>query len=581
MGFNTNTGVNSNSTTSSDWGDPYAKPTYKLPTSFTNEQLAIIESDDRLILGQALAGTGKSTTGLGYAATRPHEKILVLCFNTANANEAKEKYPHVSRNAHAKTVHAVAYSELDEALRHRVPGARASSNTWNTYAVRNDLSLLGVRPDLRTAAITRLLLTDFFNSVDEAIETDRHSNSAMTHSPTSRELERCAIYANRLWQAMKSVAPISGMRSEENLVLIPHDAYLKLFSMKSQRLNYDTIIFDEAQDANPIMLRILHEQYRAGVKLIMLGDAHQSIYDFRGAVNGMLPENMPDVPAVYPLTQSWRMGPRTASIANLLLKDLKGDSLRIKAMGQDTLFDEAAPKTLLARRNITLVEAAIAVRGKGAHWVGGIEGYRVSLLLDGWNLYVGNRADISDYNVKKMHDYAELEEAARYEPEMNLIKDLIEEYQSEIPKIVADLRKNEVLDAEKATLTLCTAHKAKGLEWDYVEIANDFQGSLKGAELWLQGDDEADFPEQEINLLYVASTRAKKSLKISAEMYDWLVSLDSYRPLRTRSWAEMQMGPTSPLVHRYRLGSSDQEGAASQPITPSTLNTVLSNLSTP
>jgi superfamily I DNA/RNA helicase len=56
---------------------------------------------------------------------------------------------------------------------------------------------------------------------------------------------------------------------------------------------------------------------------------------------------------------------------------------------------------------------------------------------------------------------------------------------------------------ENADVILSTVRKAKGLEWDSVKLENDFP---------LQGSDR--FTEEEVNLLYVAITRARKKLNI-------------------------------------------------------------------
>ena len=96
------------------------KPPYRLPTQFTAEQQAIIDSNAPIIFGQALAGTGKSTTAIGFVAKRPDKRALVLCFNNANAKEAKEKYPSVCPHAKVSTVHALAYERLDPELKPRI-----------------------------------------------------------------------------------------------------------------------------------------------------------------------------------------------------------------------------------------------------------------------------------------------------------------------------------------------------------------------------------------------------------------------------------------------------------------------------
>lgn len=73
-----------------------------------------------------------------------------------------------------------------------------------------------------------------------------------------------------------------------------------------------------------------------------------------------------------------------------------------------------------------------------------------------------------------------------------------------VPKISYELKaiKDRTVKKEQdADLILTTAHKSKGLEWDSVTILKGFIDLTKD-----------DVEQEEINLLYVAITRAKKRL---------------------------------------------------------------------
>ena len=65
-----------------------------------------------------------------------------------------------------------------------------------------------------------------------------------------------------------------------------------------------------------------------------------------------------------------------------------------------------------------------------------------------------------------------------------------------------------------------TVHRAKGLEWKRVKVANDFR--LRGADGSPMPDDD------ELRLLYVAVTRAQHVLDIS-ELRDELLRIFSRR----------------------------------------------------
>lgn len=530
---------------------------YVPPAKFSDEQNEIIHCPAPVVAGQAFAGTGKSTTGIGYAMHHQDKSILVLCFNRANAIEAAEKYPSVGNHATVATTHAVARRSLTPQMSARV------ATRWGSVTLRGELPLVGARADMRTAAITANILRDFFMSAEEKIDPYLHGKTARKENRASEAaIEQCCEYAWRLWLAMNTEQVLPFMKGVNgvNPISIPHDAYLKRFVMMGRNLGYDSVIFDEAQDANPIMLKLLADQYKTGSHVLMLGDRHQAIYEFRGAVNAM--EELPDGAKVLPLTQSWRFGPKTAQLANLLLGELKGEKLQIQGLGQDGWYDKTKHKlTYLSRTNADLIGRAVSVEGEGVYWVGGIDGYRVSILNDAWALRKGRLSDINDpYIRKNFNSWTDFEEAAEVDAEVKIIVGLVEQYAEAIPGLVEKLHTNAATSQEDAEMTLSTGHKSKGLEWDYVKICDDFKSApLETAEKWLAGDDDVSFPTQEINLLYVLSTRSKKGLIPNREIKEWRSSLDVHRRNRVRTWrsemnqedAQAQSDPEPPRASPF------------------------------
>ncbi|WP_412527420.1 3'-5' exonuclease [Enterobacter hormaechei] len=100
-------------------------------------------------------------------------------------------------------------------------------------------------------------------------------------------------------------------------------------------------------------------------------------------------------------------------------------------------------------------------------------------------------------------DYFEDQEVAKAtkDPEMMRAVMIINSY-DEIPERLTTLRRNTVKEEFGADITVSTAHRCKGLEWDFVQLYDDFSG----CPLTQSSDPMAR--DAEINLLYVASTRA-------------------------------------------------------------------------
>ncbi|RYF73993.1 MAG: hypothetical protein EOO39_09365, partial [Cytophagaceae bacterium] len=85
-------------------------------------------------------------------------------------------------------------------------------------------------------------------------------------------------------------------------------------------------------------------------------------------------------------------------------------------------------------------------------------------------------------------------------------------------------------EAEGTVITVATTHQAKGLEWSKVTIADDFQDALSartsdvvtGDSAKLIEGDKKEIDHSEINLLYVAVSRAMNELVLSPKMEAWI-----------------------------------------------------------
>jgi superfamily I DNA/RNA helicase len=73
----------------------------------TEEQEAILDSTGRILLINARAGTGKTTTLQMVASAHPDLKILYLVYNRKAKEEADGKFPG---NVEIRTVHSLAFS---------------------------------------------------------------------------------------------------------------------------------------------------------------------------------------------------------------------------------------------------------------------------------------------------------------------------------------------------------------------------------------------------------------------------------------------------------------------------------------
>ena len=92
---------------------------------------------------------------------------------------------------------------------------------------------------------------------------------------------------------------------------------------------------------------------------------------------------------------------------------------------------------------------------------------------------------------------------------------------------VEGMYKNNIDDE---ALTISTIHSAKGLEWDSVFIIGAVDGRFPSAYSF-NSEEEMD---EELRLMYVATTRAKNNLYISypVDMYDYSMGMVLSKPSR-------------------------------------------------
>jgi len=124
---------------------------------------------------------------------------------------------------------------------------------------------------------------------------------------------RIVPWAERAWNDIRAVNGALPFR---------HDHYLKLWQLTRPRIGADYMMFDEAQDANPVIVAVVQDQ--SGLQKVAVGDSCQAIYGWRGAIDALA--TWPATTRLH-LSQSFRFGPAVAEEANKWLVVL-GDPFR-------------------------------------------------------------------------------------------------------------------------------------------------------------------------------------------------------------------------------------------------------------
>lgn len=475
----------------------------------TPEQQAIVAAfvARKDIVVEAGAGTGKTSTLELMAAATPSRKGMYLAYNAAIAKEAKAKFP---KNVQCGTAHSYAMRAVGRRYAHRLQGGQRMP-AWRTAKA------LGINEHVRVgerlidinalARLTMQMVARFCSSADREITTG--------HVPFVEGLE-AAEYGHRRGPAHRVVAAAllpyarkawADLNKTDGVLRFQHDHYLKMWQLTNPVLDVDFILFDEAQDADPVIASIVGRQTHT--QRVFVGDRAQAIYEWRGAIDAMgIFADQPGVEVLY-LSQSFRFGPAIAGEANRFLGQLD-TPLRIKGtpMIVSTVGACETPDAVLCRTNGGALKVALEAQEAGTpvHLVGG--GSQMAAFIRGAKEMIDTGA--TGYpELTLFASWSQVEEYVDADPEgsdLAVLVRLVNEYGCDTLLEVLD---GAVTEA-KATLTVSTAHKAKGREWERVRIAEDFEAKTrKNAD----GEQEARPPSpEELRLRYVAVTRARKVL---------------------------------------------------------------------
>jgi hypothetical protein len=481
----------------------------------TEEQLEILEAFASFSIDmkiQAFAGSGKTTTLRLIAEANPQVRFLYVAFNKALEMSAKSTFP---KNVEARTAHSLAYGAMRisrSPFQLRLGAQMRPEEIFEACGIK---CLRGVSPYLFWHVI-RQTVRAFQNSVDLHVE-QWHIPSDALVGPDGRPqgvrfLNAVVKASQKLWKARSN--PTSR-------VPIEHDTYLKLWLLKGGSISADCILFDEAQDANPAMLAIIERQC---CRKVFVGDEFQQIYSWRGAVNAMAKIK---TPLVRKLTQSFRFGEAIATLGMraLRLKGLPWEDITFHGLSSIPSVVEAVnwekPLTGLMRTNIGIVEAAYtcAQSKKAFHVVGDFEG-TLRFVESAYALLRGRKSEVFDERLRIFNDWIACKAAAKHEADLASVVAIAEKYQKNFDRVMQLIRAFYTRD-ERAPLVLTTAHKAKGREWGQVFLGEDF---CKIAEMYkaVQAGELTELPPEEINVLYVALTRAIRTLSVPGQILDML-----------------------------------------------------------
>ena len=391
---------------------------------------------------KSVAGSGKTTTLLTLAKLHSSKRILYLAFNKSLIGEIQSKLKTQNiRNMYPCTFDALLVSIYS--AKRQPP----QITYLNPQSVTTIIPWLKKKPfPLRKETIN--LYTRFCRQIQHATPQEYCIHKYGKEKPL----------LTTLWTKTQA-GELDTFEGFRKLSIVEH------WFRDYIDATYDMVMIDETQDFDLMMLRMLLDD--TTIPKIFVGDPKQSIYKWRGCINGF--EYMPEGSLILEFYSTFRIGEPACEA----IRQKFDDCWMISKSGGETelsgelSFEDGVPYTYLFRTWRLLLTTAETIP---AIWITGLDKKLDTIRKQHEVLHKGYTFDDDEF-----------------EDDLPLFLKSITV--DELEAMIARIEANAVTK-ERATCKLYTVHSYKGLEDDNIRLAKD-----------IQIDDE--------NLYYVALTRGK------------------------------------------------------------------------
>ena len=530
---------------------------------WTLEQQAFIAADlqpNDLLLCAAYAGTGKTTTVAEYVRRRSRDqRFLILYFNTSMAAEMQTRMSGIAgvevKTFDAEVLRHVRRSLPPQKIKLDEDGigpptevvqricAHTGNHRYRKTILRHTIQTLRywlhnmhVNLDIVPNKVQKWWEPRMKKSRDENWEEQltlpdfcELARSVWRSMMCMRTQDACLSYA-ALSKALMLRTMLDRDPTKEAKLRwsFPDTGRSVIHCLEPLDLQqaYHTIIIDEAQDINPPHRFLFVDAQRStgsACRHILVGDAHQSLYSFRGAKNAL--REMEGVASCsLKLTHSFRFGRPLARLASLVLQKCvrrEDEPLPPNLVGRGPptrlVFSQEAQENLLvlAQRNKTTLVVAGRFAAAGARVsVVGPEKYVSELIgkvRDLLRLLQNDTATMPHEGEQLTWEQllAYKEEDALDDQNLIVCIDLVEERGEDALRILNDIKTSAECDASAAEVKVSTTHKYKGLEAENLLLANDFAPASASDNII--GGPNLDMSFDQRCRLYTAMTRARSS----------------------------------------------------------------------
>ncbi len=479
------------------------------PSKYQSAIYHAIQNRTENLIVEAVAGSGKTTTIVEALNIVPKDqKILFLAFNRHVIAELKKRVAK-EPNIVVSTINGYGWScclksfgrvVLDAKKTERILD-QISTDIKSMAAANRMIALMkSSYSEIKWDKISKLNLVQELELLSEKYDIGmptKENNGEIVTDPNFIEL---------LMMTFAKSVEIKGMMDFNDQIFMP--VYYGIEIKK-----YDLVLVDEAQDLTPTQIELVA---MAGKRVVAVGDTNQAIYGFRGADTEAMSKfkarlNM----SPLPLSICYRCPKSHVALASEIVSHIESAENApegiVTNIAREKFFEYLkSGDMVLCRTNAPLVESCMDLIGLGVKAiVRGIDFSSGLLTLikklsepdHSVNVFLDNLQTYKDKEIFRLE---------RRKKSTTMIRDKCKTLRilcKDSEKVIDVILKIKRIfsDDDNPGVIFSSVHRAKGLEKDRIFILRpDLMPFFKAKQSWEK--------IQELNLKYVALTRAKKEL---------------------------------------------------------------------
>jgi DNA helicase-2/ATP-dependent DNA helicase PcrA len=528
------------------------------PSKYQKKIFEFITNGSGNAVVSAVAGSGKTTTLLKALEIIPSDKtVLFLAFNKNIADELKTRIP-VNNNIKVSTVHGFGFDVLSsnihdfklenvDKLKYRILLKHISDfssgknksilqqykfNNFCMEYVNKIIEIVSSHEDVDgkkfikdTLSLCNLGRLDFIDTFIKTNGLHEISKLANIHSINNENGE-----GEVAWYLINLGLHYIDKVDFTDMVYLPN-------ALELETNKYDFVFIDECQDLNTCQRLLMQKAIKPDSgRFLAVGDPKQAIYAFAGADYESYQKlcNIPNT-IELPLSETYRCGSDIISMVKHINPNIKSHKKNGKGevLQEYSYRDVQDGDMILCRQTFPVVSLCIRYlsEGKRAYIIGSDIGISLITMIEECEKN-GEEFNMENVFSRLYHEKGKLidkiiethfmtKDEANEDPVVIIYSEKIQVIEAlslgiTDPNQVIEKIKTIFSDKKKVGICLSNIHKSKGLEAERVFILQrDLMPSKYAVLPWQV--------EQEKNLMYVAYTRAKKTLGFISD-YDAFMS---------------------------------------------------------